>query len=424
MVRSRRHSFDRCALGALLVAGFACAAVASAQNAGGPRPDRGIDFDDLMVRVAQRAPAFGGLFVDEATNTLRVHSWNRTLAGAAEVETALRGVLGAALPAGRLEIVPGVYGFAELKGWHDRLLEVMALPGVVSTDIDDRVNRLEVGVERAEVGWRVRDRLGRLGIPGEAVEIVERAPVRLETGLRSQHRPLVGGLQISFLSGASAFLCTEGFHAVRGKVSGFVTNSHCTATQGGVQSTVIYQPSTVFSANRVGVEAVDPGYFSGAPCPPGRRCRRSDSAFVRRDGSVTSSPGRIARTATDSLLWNGTDTFRIVREAEPVVGQTLTKVGRTTGRTQGVVTNVCITLNVSGSTITQLCQSIAGYSSAGGDSGSPVFRVVNKPSANDVWLAGIHWGSGGAFSTIGQIQRAVAPAELGSLRTCAAGFTC
>lgn len=88
------------------------------------------------------------------------------------------------------------------------------------------------------------------------------------------------------------------------------------------------------------------------------------------------------------------------------------------------MTNVCVTLNVASSNITQLCQGIAGYSSAGGDSGSPVFRIVNSPATNDVRLAGIHWGSGGAFSMISQIQRSTAPAELGAITTCASGFAC
>src|SRR4026209_1080879 len=93
------------------------------------------DLDDLYARVARRAPAFGGVWVDESTNTLHVFSRNRTPAGQAAVETGLRRAFGAALPSARIEIAPGIYGFGELKAWHDRLLEVMALPGVVSVDI-------------------------------------------------------------------------------------------------------------------------------------------------------------------------------------------------------------------------------------------------------------------------------------------------
>ena len=39
------------------------------------------------------------------------------------------------------------------------------------------------------------------------------------------------------------------------------------------------------------------------------------------------------------------------------IGTTVNKIGRTTGWTQGNITNTCVHTNVSGSNITQLCQS-------------------------------------------------------------------
>lgn len=407
----------------LFVALTFAATAAMAQGRGQDAARNPVTFDDLQVRVAERAPAFGGLFVDETTNSLYVYSWNRTAAGAAEVEGALQTTFGAALPPGRIKLLQGQYGFKELKQWHDGLTGVLSMPGVVLTDINDAKNRLTVGVESVEASWRVRDRLGALGIPGEAVDAVVVPPVRLEVSLRDRNRPLVGGLQLSYNYGGYQYLCTEGFNAVRATVPGFVVNSHCSGIQGGIQSVVMYQPF-VTGVNRVGVEIIDPPYFTGSPCPTGRKCRRSDSAFIRRDSGVAASQGRIARPPLNSYNWNPIDTFRIVREADPVVGQTMTKVGRTTGRTTGVVTLVCATVNVSDSTITQLCQAKASYNSAGGDSGSPVFRVLNSPAANDVALAGIHWGSTGFFSTISQMQRSTSPVELGPLTTCASGFTC
>jgi hypothetical protein len=323
---------------ALFTALALVATLAAAQGPGAGPANNPVSFDDLLARVAQRAPFFGGFFVDEATGSLDVYSWNRTPAGVAEVEKALRAVFGDTLPQGKIRILPGQYGFQELKRWHDSLNAVLAMPGVVLTDIDDAKNRLKVGVESREVGWKVRDRLAALGIPDEAVDVVETAPIRLEAGLRTRTRPLDGGLQISFATGGSAYLCTLGFNAVRAGVAGMVINSHCSGIQGGVQSTVEYQPSiSISSTNRIGVETADPTYFTGAPCPVGRKCRRSDSAFVRRDAGVTANLGRIARPALNSLFWNQIDTFRIVKEADPLVGQVVTKVGRTTGRTQGSV---------------------------------------------------------------------------------------
>jgi hypothetical protein len=395
-------------------------ALAATAAAAQPPADRLPSLDEQFARVAARAPAFGGLFVDEATGTVRVYSWNPTATGHAQVRDAVRAVLGDALGGARVEILAGQYGFRELAAWHARALGLLALPGMVSTDVDERSNRVRIGVERREVAWQVRDRLGALGVPAEAVEVVVTRPFHY-TSLTSKHRPVIGGLQIAF----SQYLCTLGFEAVRAGVSGWVINSHCSGKQGGVQGTVEYQPSNT-SANRIGVETVDPVYFSKSPCPGGRKCRRSDSAFVRRDAAVTTARG-VARPALGAVAWNGTDKFRIVKKSDPLVGQIVTKVGRTTGRTKGAVQFTCVTVNVSGTNITQICQSIAGYGSAGGDSGSPVFRIVNSPAKNDVSLGGIHWGSDGTiavFSTISQIQRSTAPAELGTLSVCSSGFGC
>jgi hypothetical protein len=378
--------------------------------------------DDVFAKIASRVPGFGGVFFD-AHGTLTVHLVDPAQGLAAE--RSIRAVLGReVVGAGRIRVLPGQYGFLQLKAWHERLGSVLAIPGVTLTDVDDATNRLRIGFEKmgAQV-LAVERELARLGIPPAAVHFEETGPIELETSLRTLHRPLVGGLQISFLSGASTFLCTLGFNAVRAGVSGFVINSHCSGTQGGVQNTVIHQPTISGNVNRIGVETVDPAYVAGPlPCPVDRVCRRSDSAFAQRDASVTASQGRIARPILGPSFWFGTSTFRIVAEAtSSVMGQAVTKVGRTTGRTQGNVTAVCANLNVANTNITQLCQNTANYGSAGGDSGSPVFRITNRPSTNDVILYGIHWGSGGAHSPIANVQLAT---ELGPLTTCAAGFAC
>jgi hypothetical protein len=387
---------------------------------------KGRTVDEQFAAIGRRTPSFGGMYMDEERNVLYVYSWDQSAGAAAVARDAIGAVFGDQQPGARVQILPARYGFHELKAWHDRMSpNVLGMPGVVMTDIDDRSNRLTVGVESLQAKGAIEDRLFEIGIPAEAVNIVETPAVALEASLRDRHRPLVGGLQIAFQRNGSTLLCTEGFNAVRAGVAGFVTNSHCTAIQGGVQNTAIHQPTIgLFNINHVGVETVDPGYFIGAPCPAGRRCRRSDSAFIRRDAGVTASQGRIARTTLGSFAWNGLTTFRIVREADPLVGQVVTKEGRTTGRTAGVVQQTCANFNVLNTTITQLCQSRASYLSNPGDSGSPVFRVVNVPALNDVALGGIHWGSGGVFSTISNIQRNIFHVELGPLTTCAPGFAC
>lgn len=109
---------------------------------------------------------------------------------------------------------------------------------------------------------------------------------------------------------------------------------------------------------------------------------------------------------------NGLDRYSIVSDITPFVNDPVTKVGRTTGRTSGTVTNTCTTYNVANSDVTMLCQAKGDYVSQGGDSGAAVFTIG---SSGNVDLRGLHWGSGGVFSPVGNVQRTD---ELGVLGDC------
>jgi hypothetical protein len=141
--------------------------------------------------------------------------------------------------------------------------------------------------------------------------------------------------------------------------------------------------------------------------------------FIARPTSVNTGALTISHT---------TPRFRIVGEtAFPVVGETLNKVGRTTGWTRGPVSATCRNTNVLGTNITLLCQDFVDAGVSGGDRGSSGFRVTNSPAAGDVRLYGLLWGSSGGtrfvFGALGSfnIQRST---ELGPLTTCAPGFSC
>ena len=387
----------------------------------GPAQTDGIETsDDRFAEIGKQVPGFGGMFFDQ-DGTLQVYLVEQKGPVDAALMATLEDVItrevggGESLTSKGVEILEGQYGFLELHSWQQQMSPaVLALPGIVFADNDETSNRLRIGItDSPGVAEAVEKSLSELGIPSEAVLITETKEVWPE--LRSRRRPLRGGLQINF----GGFLCTLGFVATRQNITGFVTNSHCTNTQGGVEGTVYHQPSASGTTNRIGQEIADPTYFTGGSCPAGRRCRFSDSSFARvphpSGPTVTTARGTIARPAVNSFTWNGVDTFTITAEAAPVVGQAVTKVGRTTGRTSGTVQQTCANFNVGGSNITQLCQSRASFSSAGGDSGSPVFRITALPN---VTLVGIHWGSGGVFSPITGIQMA---GELGSVSTCAGG---
>jgi hypothetical protein len=220
--------------------------------------------------------------------------------------------------------------------------------------------------------------------------------------------------------------CTLGFSAKRYLTGekGFVTNSHCTNVQGGVESTVFYQP-TASGNNRIGVEIVDPVYWSGANCPVGRLCRYSDTAFVRWDAGI-SMKRHIAKPLYygGSLKINHNASFRVTGEdIWPDNGEILYKVGERTGWSGGAVDRQCVDVNAQ-PPFTFLCQDHVLGVAGGGDSGSPVFRITNSPGFNDVTLLGILHGTGGDgfwFSDMWTIQFS---GEMGTLDTCASGFNC
>jgi hypothetical protein len=289
------------------------------------------------------------------------------------------------------------------------------LAGVVFTDADEARGRLVVGVLDRGVEGLIRAKLPALGVPSQFVEVVETEPIVQVATLRDKVRPVVAGLQIRF----SQFVCSLGFNAIRDGVAGYVTASHCSDRQGTVDGTQYYQPLNQVADEFIGTEIADPAYRRDiAGCPRGRVCRFSDSNFSDGDDGVSFDLGTIAKTTgpnNGSLEIAGD--FLIKAEGPAVVGQTANKVGRTTGWTQGTVTRTCVDTGVSASNIVLLCQDFVQNTVqivAGGDSGSPVFRIRG---GDGVTLLGNLWGgnSSGTLFVYSPISNIVA--ELGALTT-------
>lgn len=344
--------------------------------------------DDAFTAIAREVAGFGGAYVsgDAAVGeTERLFIWLRQPAKrdrrAPAARDHLARTIGARFAKSSFEVLPAAYDYTQLSEWRVGLNDAFAVGGVVFTDIDERHNRLVVGMKDVSRAAEVRAVGERHGVPTEAIHVVAASGFR--PSLRSEHRPMRGGLQISFQTGAfGAFTatCTLGYPATRGGVNGFVTNSHCSRTQAEVDNGRHWQPDRLFlDRNQIGTETVDPGYFTGGACPAGFRCR-----------------------------------------------QVVTKVGRTTGLTSGLVTHTCITAQQEDSDVVMLCEHLADYQSDSGESGSPVFHVNNSPTTNDVAALGINWGGGvvdgvdvGAFSHFAAVA-----SEIGSLTVCASGFSC
>ncbi len=300
-----------------------------------------------------------------------------------------------------------------LPGWFARSSpEVLALPGTVFADHDEANKRLVFGVENPAAIRGVQNALKRLGIPTSAYAIRVTEPIHQVATLRASWRPTQGGIQIHF----GQFLCTLGFNADDGTQRSFITNSHCTDRQGGVEGTQYFQPTSTVDGTVIATEVEDPKYFKGGVCPRGRKCRFSDASRALYGSGTGSNRGQIAKTSASN---NGsievTGAFTVTSQNNTDVsfasGTTLNKVGRTTGWTQGNVIATCVHTNVSGSNVTQLCQTFVQNPGGavvvgGGDSGSGVFRIT---SGDNVQLVGILWGGNSSgtqfvFSPLKQIR--------------------
>jgi hypothetical protein len=364
--------------------------------------------DNELLWMGREIPGFGGLYYDEQGRP-NVYLLDPDGAGKAALKR-----LGA-----EARVHQGDYEFERLLDWRLKLRPILAQPGVVFLDVDETKNRIVIGLGRSLQGPEL-DRLERAllatEVPRQAIQLRE---TRLEplAGLLSKVRPVPGGVQMVF----SSFICTLGFNAFRGPDFGFVVASHCTDVFGETEGTSFYQ-SLPGSGTRIGTEVADPGFSTDPPCPPGKRCRFSDSAFARYDNPHLGGLGQIARPVSgghdlgSTTLKPASARFILKGKAgSPLVGNVVHKVGRTTGWTFGTVIGTCMDVN-EGPDVTLFCQSLVQMGGGPGDSGSPVFSVL---PGNKARLVGLLWGGGddpvlgivGVFSPLENVEE-----DLGSLR--------
>jgi hypothetical protein len=368
---------------------------------------------DDPVALARGVPGFGGFFLDEQ-GTPTIYLKDAGQRGAAERALAPWFTSrGRALA--EMRVRKADFDWADLDRWFTQSsAHALSVPGVVFTDADEARNRVSVGVEDAAAAGRVRSMLAGLGIPAAAVIVDVTQPIKQLTTLQGSVRPVVGGVQINF----PGFLCSVGFNASRNGTRGFVTASHCTNTQGGVESTPYWQPLKTVNPTQIATEIADPAYTTGGSCPSRRRCRRSDASFAKYIHSTQNTLGRIARTSSTSktnrtIVGNWTITSD-ASSSSFTVGQKVNKVGRTTGWSQGPVSSTCVNVNVSGTSITQLCQTIVSATVGAGDSGSDVFAIT---SGTNVKLDGVLWGGSTDGRTFVFSPLANVKGELGALTT-------
>jgi hypothetical protein len=331
----------------------------------------------------------------------------------------LSGYLGArGLSAASVRVLEAQYGWQQLQRWQDAASEALSIPGAVFVDNDETTNRVKVGVENLGVSGQVRAAAAAAGVPAGAIIVEQTQPIiQVATLQNVVDRPVRAGVQINF----PGFLCSVGFNATSGTQKSFITASHCTTKQGGVESTPYWQPLQSVNGTQIATEVADPLYVKGlAGCPKGKSCRYSDASRAAYINGADQALGLIAATSganNGSLTITGS--FSITSNDCTTtggclaVGATVSKIGRTTGWTSGPITNTCVNTGVQGTRIVQLCQTFVSAGVGGGDSGSDVFQG----SGSSVKLAGILWGGSSSgdqfvFSPFGNVTR-----ELGTLVT-------
>jgi hypothetical protein len=407
-----------------------------------PAADLPLQPPDPFAEIARRVPAFGGLYLDEANDTIYAYLVPGYSGDIQALDRALTDVLGPARPPQQhIRSLQGTYTYAQLQQWFEAVTpHLAATSGVVFLYIDDPHNLIRIGVGDPSLTSRIEADLSLLDIPASAIVIERASPDvfapfdpdaasgdnSLPPGtLRDRYRPLVGGIEIEIdQQGArTTSLCTLGFIATRDKVSGFVTAGHCMKDASKPKAAVYFQPSSGRD-NRVGVGEISPPTFGqkNPSCLEGEKCRYSDSTFVKLDDRVESSQGLIARPAVNSSEWNGTDTFKIVGKARPVFEQKVTMVGAKSGRLEGIVKVAKIRRMGTGNGVTYLDQTVVSWTSkappVAGDSGSPAFVVGRN---NEVDLLGLVWGP----ATVSPIDNIEITEELGpTLLVCATGSKC
>jgi hypothetical protein len=146
-------------------------------------PGRMERYDDLLVRVEQQVPGFGGMFIDRE-GRLAVYLLDTSQLGAARA--AIEAVFGVdAIPTAGVRALQGEYLVSQLKAWSEMATGLLELSGVTAVDLDEASNRVAIGVEHKSRMPAVERALSAIAIPRHAVTI------QVTEKIRSVHPPRV-----------------------------------------------------------------------------------------------------------------------------------------------------------------------------------------------------------------------------------------
>ncbi len=423
---------------ALLVAASACdnAVTPSPTAAGGTGELTAADFsalaqtarseaipgsvDDVFLQLAARHDGFAGAYLDPDGGLVLLSTRpDEARAAAGVIVDDLLGLVtldersAQSYRDREATVEAAAFDFLELAAFRLAVEQTLAESfAVVSLDVDERENRVAVGVDEAagvSLG-ALSAALGALGIPADAVtvemtsalEFVSgspgiRPPFIAATGqgsplplLSDLVRPIAGGVQIKTPdSGPNG--CTLGvpvWHGSSGNQQlGFLTASHCTVIVGYDNNAQFGQP---VGSTLISIEHEDPPLLN-CGSSYSTNCEVTDAALVDFTAQTQVRPGEVYLTNSSSSSGPGGRTVTgqsvPLSPATAFVGQSVNKVGRTTGWTTGQVTGTCVSGQIGSLTHPDLVQRTTQYKCYTqtnlwvevGDSGSALFSFIYDP---------------------------------------------
>lgn len=179
-VRLQRRTAARRIVAAFALAvaavGFLAREIVAAAEAGSQERKTMETYDELLVRVEEKARGFGGMFIDP-DGRLAVYLLDPSELPAAR--SAIEAVFGAdRVPASGVRAVQGQYTVSDLKRWTELAAAVLEIPGVTTVDLDEGKNRVAIGIEDESRTRAVEQALPRLGIPREVVTVQVTGQIR------------------------------------------------------------------------------------------------------------------------------------------------------------------------------------------------------------------------------------------------------
>jgi hypothetical protein len=396
----------------LTAAGPAAIANAAASSQGNEKERQRKEFGEENLAELERAvPSAGGFFVNDDGSysvwlTNPAHAQRARVAMQSLVKT--KGLPNRSRGLPDVRVLQGRYTFTQLEDWRDRIFEegMKSNLGLRSLDLDEGSNRISIGVRDNSVRASLLSQLAAKGIDPEAIviRVVPRfkPETRRSVGLTvfappantgSDADTLVGGVRIITSTPGD---CSLGIVANHSSGVLAITATHCSSDSFGVDGTDMFQAST---SRKVGDETVD---NSGYTCWYGH-CRWHEASGYSLVSGINAYVGKILRTESPN---NGTPfggdgsrttsspnpyfTVYSVENGDMPEGTRVDKVGNSSGWTYGEITSTCrhVWLDDWPADVA-MCLYEADYYSEGGDSGGPVFYIID---GNLVKFAGIHSG--------------------------------